>query len=49
MTLDLDALAAVEDAFTRLAAGQADVPPILGLFVPERHGEIDVKAVVPPR
>jgi ornithine cyclodeaminase len=44
VTLDLDALAAIEDAFTRLAAGQADVPPILGLFVPERHGEIDVKA-----
>ncbi len=44
VTLDLDALAAVEDAFTRLAGGQADVPPILGLFVPERHGEIDVKA-----
>ena len=44
VTLDLDALAAIEDAFTRLAGGQADVPPILGLFVPERHGEIDVKA-----
>jgi ornithine cyclodeaminase len=44
VTLDLDALAVIEDAFTRLASGQADVPPILGLFVPERHGEIDVKA-----
>ena len=44
MTLDRDALAAIEDAFTCLARGQADVPPILGLFVPERHGEIDVKA-----
>ena len=44
VTLDLDALAAIEDAFTRLAGGQADVPPILGLFVPERQGEIDVKA-----
>jgi ectoine utilization protein EutC len=44
VTLDLDALAAIEDAFTKLASGQADVPPILGLFVPERHGEIDVKA-----
>jgi ectoine utilization protein EutC len=44
VTLDLDALAAIEGAFTRLAAGQADVPPIVGLFVPERHGEIDVKA-----
>ncbi len=27
-----------------LASGQADVPPILGLFVPERRGEVDVKA-----
>jgi ornithine cyclodeaminase len=44
VTLDLEALAAVENAFTRLAAGEADVPPILGLFVPDRHGEIDVKA-----
>jgi ornithine cyclodeaminase/alanine dehydrogenase-like protein (mu-crystallin family) len=44
VTLDRDALAAVEDAFARLANGQADVPPILGLFVPERRGEVDVKA-----
>ncbi len=44
VTLDLDALAAVENAFTRLARGEADVPPILGLFVPDRHGEVDVKA-----
>jgi ornithine cyclodeaminase len=44
VTLDLDALAVIEDAFTRLAGGQADVPPILGLFVPERRGEVDVKA-----
>jgi len=44
VTLDLDALGAIEDAFTRLAGGQADVPPILGLFVPERQGEIDVKS-----
>ncbi len=44
VTLDRDALAAIEDAFTRLASGKADVPPILGLFVPERRGEVDVKA-----
>jgi len=44
VTLDHDALAAIEDAFTRLADGQADVPPILGMFVPERRGEVDVKA-----
>src|ERR1035437_10339163 len=44
LTLDVDALAAIEEAFTRLADGQADVPPIVGLFVPEHRGEIDVKA-----
>jgi len=44
VTLDGEALAAVENAFTRLAQGRADVPPIIGLFVPERRGEVDVKA-----
>ena len=44
VSLDREALAAIEDAFARLAAGQADVPPIVGLFVPERRGEIDIKA-----
>jgi ectoine utilization protein EutC len=43
VTLDLEALAAVEDAFSSLAAGEADVPPIVGLFVPDRNGEVDVK------
>jgi ornithine cyclodeaminase len=41
--VDLEALAAIEAAFTNLAEGRADVPPIVGLFVPERHGEVDVK------
>jgi ectoine utilization protein EutC len=44
VSLDAEALAAIELAFTRLTAGKADVPPIVGLFVPERRGEIDVKA-----
>jgi ectoine utilization protein EutC len=43
VALDADALAAVEDAFSKLAAGHADVPPIVGLFVPDRRGEVDVK------
>jgi len=43
VALDLEALAAVEHAFARLAEGRADVPPIVGLFVPERQGEVDVK------
>jgi ectoine utilization protein EutC len=44
VTLDLEALQAIEDAFTRLADGLADVPPIIGLFVPNHHGEVDIKA-----
>ncbi len=43
VSVDQEALAAIEEAFSRLAAGQADVPPIVGLFVPEFRGEIDVK------
>lgn len=42
--LDADALRAIEQGFTSLAEGRADVPPIIGLFVPERRGEVDVKA-----
>ncbi len=41
--LDLDALGAIERAFAALADRRADVPPIVGLFVPERGGEVDVK------
>lgn len=44
VAMDADALHAIEEAFVRLAEGRADVPPIVGLFVPERRGEIDVKA-----
>ncbi|HSK07949.1 MAG TPA: hypothetical protein VK911_00100, partial [Vicinamibacterales bacterium] len=41
--LDAGALGAIEAAFTSLSEGRADVPPIIGLFVPERRGEVDVK------
>ena len=41
--LDADALGAIERAFAALADGRADVPPIIGLLVPERRGEVDVK------
>ena len=41
--MDHDALAAVELAFARLAEGRTDVPPVVGFFVPERRGEVDVK------
>ena len=42
--LDHEALTAVENAFTSLATGDAFVPPIMGILVPERDGEVDVKA-----
>lgn len=42
--LDLEALAAVEDGFTRLADGKASMPPIMRIDVPENNGEVDIKS-----
>jgi ornithine cyclodeaminase len=44
VSLDLRALEAVEDSFARLWRGEATVPPIMIIEVPERHGEVDVKS-----
>jgi ornithine cyclodeaminase len=41
--LDLEAITAVEAAFSSLANGDAIVPPILMLEIPENRGETDVK------
>jgi len=41
--LDREAVAAVSDGFSRLAAGEATVPPVLAILVPENNGEVDVK------
>lgn len=41
--MNAKALVAVEDAFTRLAHGDAIVPAPMGIEVPERGGEIHVK------
>jgi ornithine cyclodeaminase len=43
LALDLEAIAAVEDGFTRLARGEAFVPPVIGIEIPEHQGEVDVK------
>ncbi len=43
VSLNEDAIAAVADGFTQLAAGNATVPPILRVDVPENNGEVDVK------
>jgi ornithine cyclodeaminase len=41
---DLEAVAVVEDAFTRLAEGKANMPPIMRIDVPENNGEVDIKS-----
>jgi ornithine cyclodeaminase len=43
ITVSHEALDAVADGFNRLAAGQATMPPILRLDIPEHNGEVDVK------
>lgn len=43
---DLEALAAVEEAFRWLADGRATVPPILHIEVPQGGGDVDVKSAV---
>lgn len=42
--LDAPALAVIEDAFTRLARGDAEMPPPMGIDVREADGEIHVKS-----
>ncbi|MCB0034967.1 MAG: cyclodeaminase [Anaerolineales bacterium] len=42
--LNQEALAAVEDGFTRLADGKATMPPIMRIDVPENNGEVDIKS-----
>lgn len=46
--LDLDAIAAVEDAFAALATKPVAMPPILRLDIPEHRGEVDVKTAYVP-
>ena len=41
---DAAALAAVADGFVRLARGQATMPPIMRVEIPEHNGELDVKS-----
>ena len=43
VALDQEAITAVADAFARLTAGEATLPPILRVDIPEHHGEVDVK------
>ncbi len=43
VTLDEEGLEAVEDSFVRYANGEARVPPVVGIEVPEQNGACDVK------
>lgn len=43
VSLDYEVLEVVEDAFCSLARGEAKVPPIIGVEIPESNGEVDVK------
>lgn len=43
VSLDMDALLCVEEAFRTLAAGNVIMPPIMRLDIPEFRGEVDVK------
>ena len=42
--IDQEIVDAVADAFTRLANGQAMMPPIMRVEVPENNGEVDIKS-----
>lgn len=44
VTLDKEVIVKVELGFSELAAGNATVPPIMMLPVPEKNGEVDIKS-----
>jgi ectoine utilization protein EutC len=44
VSLDLSVVAAIEKGFSELAKGNALVPPIMMIPVPEKKGEVDIKS-----
>lgn len=48
ISLDLETVACVEDAFRALAGGGVSMPPILRLDIPAERGEVDVKTAYIP-
>ncbi|WP_420335038.1 cyclodeaminase [Roseibium sp.] len=46
--LDMDAVECVERAFSLLATGGVEMPPILSMLIPAFHGEVDVKTAYVP-
>ena len=43
VSVDLETIVAVENGFTHLARGEAVVPPIVGIDIPENNGDLDIK------
>ena len=43
VALDHEAISAIADGFTSLAAGEVTLPPIMRIVIPEHEGEVDVK------
>jgi ornithine cyclodeaminase len=41
--INQDVISVVEDAFSSLAAGKVQMPPIMRVDIPENNGEVDVK------
>jgi len=48
VTLGLETVDIVEQAFRMLASGKVIMPPILSMDIPEVHGEVDVKTAFIP-
>lgn len=48
VSLDLQAVDIVEQAFAALARGGVVMPPILSMAIEEKHGEVDVKTAYVP-
>lgn len=48
VSLDLQAVDIVEQAFAALAGGGVVMPPILSMAIEEKHGEVDVKTAYVP-
>jgi len=44
VTVNSEAVTAIETAFTWLAEGNVDMPPIMHISVPENNGDVDIKA-----
>ena len=44
VTIDQETVAAIEEAFSRLAQGKVNMPPIMHIEVPEFEGDVDIKS-----